>query len=98
MYFVYLLPNKRTSYYNTVPFFSEVVWIGVHDMISEGTFKCISGKDLLFENFRNVDNEYGTDNDADFGIIVPQTGVWDARGSFKYPYSYPYICETGTIF
>ena len=67
-------------------------------MISEGTFKCISGKDLLFENFRDVDNQYGSDSDADFGIIIPQTGVWDARGSFKFSYSDPYICETGRMF
>ena len=87
-----------TSHDNNYLFYREVVWIGVHDMISEGTFKCISGKDLTFNNFQDVDNQYGSDSDADFGIIFPDTGVWDARGSFRFPYTYPYICETGETF
>lgn len=77
--------------------FREVVWIGVHDMVSEGNFNCISGEKLVYNNFDNVDNQFGSDTDADFGVIVPETGVWDARGSFKFPYSFPYICEVGKI-
>ena len=50
---------------------------------------------LSVDNDRHYIFQFGEDVDADFGVIIPETGFWDARGSFKYPYTYPYICEIG---
>ena len=49
----------------------------------------------MYNNFNNVDNRYGSDIDADYGVIDPETGIWDARGSIQFPYSLSYVCEVG---
>ena len=39
-----------------------------------------------------------SDNDADFTVMMPETGKWEQRGAVKYNmYSYPAVCERGEI-
>ena len=37
-----------------------------------------------------------SDNDADFTVMMPESGKWEQRGAVKYNmYSYPAVCERG---
>eukprot|EP00116_Pleurobrachia_bachei_P000171 sb/3460433/ len=70
--------------------YRDPVWLGVHDMINEGQFRCISGKALSYNNMRD---ESSNEEDQDFVVMEPTTGDWAAKGSFKYPFSFAFVCE-----
>ena len=39
-----------------------------------------------------------SDNDADFTVMMSDSGKWEQRGAVKYSvYSFPAVCERGNV-
>ena len=71
-------------------------WIGVSDMLMEGTFKCHSGEVTSWDNFPEEDpgNSYMDDKEADYVFMRVFDGSWAVKGALIYnQYSMTAVCE-----